>query len=281
MLEGGICSTLREVTAMLTRIKATSLLTPFYTRHSRLISVLGPFVLLLTFLVQEIFQNQLKGIRDAMIEAQHVESLADESTTSSQQQVALNMRLRQIRTFVGPQSSKYANSANDMQEEVADLLQIYSAEVQHFDRLSDMLDGFPGRTEALKKQRDDFRAQLANLGVEVKKRAAESLAVKEPTAIHHVLIITELLEVEAFGLDLIPLEEAVVGSAKNVRAAAVKLDHECTYTIWCFYGIGWVLSFGGVISGWEAKKGKQYPPARNLPVTHSERRRSVRHPNQR
>jgi hypothetical protein len=54
---------------MLPKIKATRQRIPFFTRHSRIISVLGPVVLLLTFLVQEIFQSQLKGIRDAMIEA--------------------------------------------------------------------------------------------------------------------------------------------------------------------------------------------------------------------
>jgi hypothetical protein len=172
-------------------------------------------------------------------------------------------------------------SANDLREEVADVLQVYSAEVQHFEHLSEMLDGLPGRTELLKKKRDESRTQLENLGIEVKKQADESLVVKEPTAIHHILVITKLLEVQAFALDLIPLEEAVTGTAKNMRAAAERLDHECTYTIWAFYGIGWVLSFGGVISGWGAKRGKHGSPAPNLPVTHSARRRSVRHPNQR
>jgi len=158
---------------------------------------------------------------------------------------------------------------------------VYSAEVEHFDHLSEMLNWLPGRTEPLKKRRDDFRVQLASLGVEVKKKAAEGLAVKEPTAVHHILIITELLQVEAFGLDLIPLEEEVAGTAKNVRVAAERLDRECTYTIWVFYGIGWVLSLCGVVSGSAVKRGEHALPAQKPPVTHSARRRSVRRPNQR
>ena len=266
---------------MLPELKVSRKRAPFLTRHSRLISVLGLVVLLLTFLIQEIFQTQLKGIRDAMVEAQRIEGLADDSAALSQQQVVLNMRLRQIRSFVAPRSAAPAASANDLREEVADLLQVYSAEVEHFDHLSEMLNWLPGRTEPLKKRRDDFRVQLASLGVEVKKKAAEGLAVKEPTAVHHILIITELLQVEAFGLDLIPLEEEVAGTAKNVRVAAERLDRECTYTIWVFYGIGWVLSLCGVVSGSAVKRGEHALPAQKPPVTHSARRRSVRRPNQR
>jgi len=57
---------------MLPELKVSRKRAPFLTRHSRLISVLGLVVLLLTFLIQEIFQTQLKGIRDAMVEAQRI-----------------------------------------------------------------------------------------------------------------------------------------------------------------------------------------------------------------
>ncbi|MGA9128379.1 MAG: hypothetical protein WB425_09585 [Terracidiphilus sp.] len=199
-----------------------------------------------------------------MIEDQRIEDTANENLTSSLQYVEQNMRLRQIRALVGPQFDTSQTTANDLQEEIIDVLTIYSFEVQHFDRLSDMLDKLPTRTEILKKQRDGFKIQLDDLGVEIQKQARVSQAVKKPTAIDHIVIIVALIKVEAFELDLIPFEEEVIRTVKNVKEVAQRLDMECTYTIWALYGFGWLLTFGGVISSFETKKVKR---AAGAPLT--------------
>jgi hypothetical protein len=236
----------------------------------------GIVILFLTYLVQDIFQSQLRGIRDSMIEAQRIEDLGDQVQTSSQQQVLLNSRMRRIRSLLQTDQTAQVNSANDLREEVSDLLQMSSSVDQHFARLSEMLDALPGPTELLKKERDRLRVNLDSVQSDVKKTCVQSLRVTNPIPAHHILVWAEYLRVIVFALDLIPLEGAVVQSAKNLRVKAERLDHICTYALRFFYLLGFVLSFAGVYSEWKASKVKPGRPGAGFPVSYAASPRSTR-----
>jgi sporulation protein YlmC with PRC-barrel domain len=203
--------------------------------------------MILTFLVKEVFQDQLKEMRDSMAECQHILDMDDESSVSTVQQVNINIRLRQIHDLAVTPQFREANSANDLREEVSDIVVAYSKVSLHFDRISKMLDRLPAQTGVLKMRRDELNRQLTDLNGDIKDTIAKNLTVNKPNVAHHILALAELIRVLCFDLDLIPLETAVIKRAEYLKGSAERLYKLCTYTYWILMAVGFVLGLGGII----------------------------------
>lgn len=223
----------------------------FFKRHNRAFSIVGFVVVLLTFIVKEGFRDKLGELRDSISEAQHIEQLGDLNDQTVLNQVTENLRLRRLRIELMGARIGGPTAVGDLQSEVADTLNVYSTEESRFQRVSDMLDLLPGNTEPLKKRRDELKRQLEVLKDQIYENNKKSLTAKNPNIAADLLVVIGVVQVLVFDLDLIPLQTAVVESAKRVKAAAEDLYDRCAYAVWFFYAIGWLLGLGGSIYGWK------------------------------
>src|ERR1035437_9339383 len=96
----------------------------FFKRHSRAISILGFLIVLLSFVVKEIFQSKLKDLRDTITEAQDIEKMNGLYDASTLHKVDLDMRLRTIRNQIAGQRIGGTTSRSDIQDEVTDVFQV-------------------------------------------------------------------------------------------------------------------------------------------------------------
>jgi hypothetical protein len=223
----------------------------FFKRHSRAVSVVGFVIVLLTWAVKEVFQDQLKELRDSISEAQRAEDLGDQRYASSIDQLKVNMRLATLRNQIAAQQIGGPPAKGDLSEEVSEVFLALSNEEIHFNQLSDTLDKLPGNTEALKQERDQLRSKLENTKTEIHDTAAKAVAAKTPNVANDILVMLGIIKIFIFDLEVIPLQEAVAESAKRVKEAAERRYKECTYAGWLLFILGWAFGLGGAIYGWK------------------------------
>ena len=223
----------------------------FAQRHGRVFSFAGFAMVLMTFVVKEVFQDQLKELQDKMAEAQHAEEIDDQTYTSSIDQLKVNMRLTELRNQIKALQIGGPTPRSDLPEEVSQVALALSSEHIHFDNVSDALDKLPGNTGALKARRDELRGKLNALETEVNDTATQSLEAKKPNPAYDILVLVGIIKIASFDLEVIPLQSAVAESAKRIKENAGRRYNECTFVGWALFIAGWILGVGGAIFGWK------------------------------
>jgi hypothetical protein len=181
---------------------------PYFKRHGRTFSVLGLLIVLLTYVVKDVFQDKLKELRDSVAEAQRIEEIGDQNDQTILNQVELNLRSRQLNLELTGARIGGPIATGDLQAEVVDTLKVFSAEESRFQRVSKMLDMLPGNTEPLKKQRDELKIKLSTLKNDINKNVTMSLTAKNPNIGADILVVFGVIQVLVFDLELIPLQSA-------------------------------------------------------------------------
>jgi hypothetical protein len=222
---------------------------PFVKTHSRAFAITGLVIVLLTFLVKEVFQEKLKELHDSITEAQRVEEEANRDDNAVLDGVQMNMRVGQIQNQLAAARIGGTIQGRDLRDEITDTAQVLVNAEQRFDRVSNMLDKLPGNTEALKAKRDELGHNLADLKSEVADGISKSQSAKNQGPMNHVLVIAEMLQVLVFDLKLVPLQAAVAQTAKRERDVDEALYDKCNYTYWILHLIGWGAMAIGVLYG--------------------------------
>jgi len=222
---------------------------PFVKRHCRAFAVIGFLIVLLTFIVKEVYREKLKELRDSIAEAQQIEEAAERDDNVLLDQVQLNIRFRQLSNQVAGARIGGAIPGGDLQSAVADTGQVLTNADQRFNSISDMLDKLPGHTDTLKVKRDELKKKLTDLKLDVNDNISKGLYAKDKGPIAQVLVLTAMIQALVFDIDLVPLQTAVVSSAKKMKVAFEKIYDRYTYTYWALYLIGWGLGLTGLIYG--------------------------------
>jgi hypothetical protein len=95
----------------------------FVRKHSRGFAVVGAVVVLMTFVVKEIFQEKLKEIKDSIAEAQHIEEIAGPDERMSLNEVAVRLKLRQMQTQIAAQRIGGDVPGQDVHEAISEAYQ--------------------------------------------------------------------------------------------------------------------------------------------------------------
>lgn len=223
----------------------------FAQRHGRAFSITGLAIVLMTFVVKDVFQDQLKELQDKMAEAQRAEEIDDQTYASSIDQLKVNMRLTELKNELKARQIGGPTPRSDLPEEVSQVSLALSNEGLHFGNISIALDMLPGNTEALKTRRDELRKKLNALGVEISDTGRQSLEAKAPSPANDILVLLGIIKIASFDFEVIPLQRAVEESAKQIKESAERRYNECTYIGWVLFVAGWILGIGGAIFGWE------------------------------
>ncbi|MGA3049055.1 MAG: hypothetical protein ABSD67_20640 [Terracidiphilus sp.] len=222
---------------------------PLVKTHSRAFAITGLVIVLLTFLVKEVFQEKLKDLRDSIAEAERTEAEASRDDSAVLDGVQMNMRLGEIQNQLAAARIGGTVQGRDLRDEISDTVQVLVNTEQRFDRVSKMLDKLPGNTEALKVKRDGLNHDLADLKNEVADGISKSQSAKSQGPMNHILVLAEMLQVLVFDLKLLPLQMAVTETTKRVGDADEALYDKCNYTYWTLHLIGWGIMLIGVILG--------------------------------
>src|ERR1035437_1678792 len=221
----------------------------FLEDHSRAFTIIGAIIVLFTFLVKEVFRETVKELRDSLAEARRVELEAERNDNSVLDDVNLRLRLGQIQSLLAAARVGGTLPGSNLLQEVADTTEVLANAEQRFDRVSGILDKLPGHTEALKANRDKLQHDLSDLKKNVNDSLSKGLHAKEQGPINHVLVLVGLIQVLVLDIKLVPLQTAVVETARRAKERAAAAYDTCSYTFWTLHLIGWGIGLTGLIYG--------------------------------
>ena len=238
---------LKKTVAAISRTRFT---TKRERQSARLIAGAGILLLLVTFVVKEMFRDQLKSMRESIVAAHGAMDDASRSFTwdAEQLQARMQVKLLDQKMSLGRASTGFVARA-ELSSEVAESIQAESQSEIYLDRISTVISRLPSKESVeLKKVRDRYTIESRRLKQTVTDDARRSFAVHEPQPIHHVMALLQLVSVYAFDLKLISLQDETATVAKKIEEQQQRLYETCTWFSYVLYFIGWTLSAYGFLS---------------------------------
>ncbi len=210
-------------------------------KWKRILVIVGVLIVGVTFIVKEIFRDQLKDSSDRIGTALASVEKQESVTTSEARLMSLNKQITQLNVLLESIKEGERVTPGQVAEGVTAMTQMYVDASDMVDLVSAVQDALPNQGDILPKQRTKVRDDLGKLQTSLRKIETDNHLVVKPTWKNHADTVVGQLEVLMFEFQAWTWQAAVVAQAEKIRGADDALYRACT---WAWYGLAFI---GGVV----------------------------------
>lgn len=218
-------------------------------KRARRLIIIGAIIFISTYIMKEVFRDELKEFRDSLAAAQSSVETGDAEEMIAEREIAANIRLRQLQyALIDPRQADVLTKGN-LQEDLADLESVYAQLESAVSRVSDLEEHLPRWV----KNRDKARAEMQDALQKAKTAKDDTIARTksfDPDIKKRLFVLLGIAQVQIYAINVTLWEDSIMKTAKVYKRLSDWLIGLCTWGALALTVCGVFLAVRGKLAGY-------------------------------